>query len=258
MVSRQSQLQALKADITKGLTTAKKLPEFRQQVTDLQGRLANLKAILPELPLVVVSEFAPGEGEWIRYHVKRTWRENRALVRWTSQDGPHRLDHRRGRRDGDLQLRRNPVREQLLQREHRIAAGDRSAEAGLPRAVRGHGPDRVARDLRQGHRPGNPLTGRADAGQGVEAAARVGRRQPVFEGRRRSDLSRRNDRLRVCDRPRRSRSCSPVRAAREGGEEHHDCASRYSPSAAHRSLPRLFPPWRNAPGAACRARRSSF
>src|SRR6266576_616237 len=48
MVSRQSQLQALKADITKGLTTAKKLPEFRQQVTDLQGRLANLKAILPE------------------------------------------------------------------------------------------------------------------------------------------------------------------------------------------------------------------
>ncbi|MCU1381438.1 MAG: Pilus assembly protein PilO [Acidobacteria bacterium] len=48
MVSRDAQLQALKADITKGLTTAKKLPEFRQQVTDLEGRLANLKAILPE------------------------------------------------------------------------------------------------------------------------------------------------------------------------------------------------------------------
>jgi type IV pilus assembly protein PilO len=48
MVSRQSQLVSLRADITKGLTTAKKLPEFRAQVTDLEGRLANLKAILPE------------------------------------------------------------------------------------------------------------------------------------------------------------------------------------------------------------------
>src|SRR5215217_4066334 len=46
--SRQTQLQALRADITKGLTTAKKLPEFRQEVTDLESRLANLKAILPE------------------------------------------------------------------------------------------------------------------------------------------------------------------------------------------------------------------
>jgi type IV pilus assembly protein PilO len=48
MVSRQTQLTALHADITKGLTTAKKLPEFRQQVSDLESRLANLKAILPE------------------------------------------------------------------------------------------------------------------------------------------------------------------------------------------------------------------
>jgi type IV pilus assembly protein PilO len=48
MTSRQSQLTALGADIAKGLTTAKKLPEFRQQVTDLESRLANLKAILPE------------------------------------------------------------------------------------------------------------------------------------------------------------------------------------------------------------------
>ena len=48
MVSRQAQLTALRADITKGLTTAKKLPEFRQQVGDLESRLANLKAILPE------------------------------------------------------------------------------------------------------------------------------------------------------------------------------------------------------------------
>ena len=48
IASRQTQLDSLKGDITKGLTTAKKLPEFRQQVTDLEGRLANLKAILPE------------------------------------------------------------------------------------------------------------------------------------------------------------------------------------------------------------------
>jgi type IV pilus assembly protein PilO len=48
IASRKTQLDALKADITKGLTTAKKLPEFRQQVGDLEARLANLKAILPE------------------------------------------------------------------------------------------------------------------------------------------------------------------------------------------------------------------
>jgi type IV pilus assembly protein PilO len=48
MSARQTQLAALRTDISKGLTTAKKLPEFRQQVTDLESRLANLKAILPE------------------------------------------------------------------------------------------------------------------------------------------------------------------------------------------------------------------
>src|SRR5205809_3767379 len=48
MVSREAQLTALRGDINKGLNTAKKLPEFRQQVGDLEGRLANLKAILPE------------------------------------------------------------------------------------------------------------------------------------------------------------------------------------------------------------------
>ena len=48
IASRRTQLDALRADIIKGLSTAKKLPEFRQQVTDLEARLANLKAILPE------------------------------------------------------------------------------------------------------------------------------------------------------------------------------------------------------------------
>src|SRR3982751_2508713 len=48
MQARELQLVSLRADITKGLSTAKKLPEFRSQVGDLEARLANLKAILPE------------------------------------------------------------------------------------------------------------------------------------------------------------------------------------------------------------------
>jgi len=46
--SRQQQLAGLRADITKGLTTAKKLPEFRSQVGELEARLENLRAVLPE------------------------------------------------------------------------------------------------------------------------------------------------------------------------------------------------------------------
>src|SRR5438067_11928247 len=48
MASRETQLVALQGDIAKGLNTAKKLPEFQAQVADLEGRLANLKQILPE------------------------------------------------------------------------------------------------------------------------------------------------------------------------------------------------------------------
>src|SRR5262245_55369018 len=48
MVGRQQQLAALRADIAKGLNTARKLPEFRAQVTELEGRLSNLRAVLPE------------------------------------------------------------------------------------------------------------------------------------------------------------------------------------------------------------------
>jgi type IV pilus assembly protein PilO len=47
MTSRQSQLQALKADITKGYETAKRLPAFQAQVADLEGRLESLKSVLP-------------------------------------------------------------------------------------------------------------------------------------------------------------------------------------------------------------------
>ncbi len=45
--------------------------------------LDRIKAIMPELPLVVVAEFAPPDPalEWIPYHVKRSWRENLELIR---------------------------------------------------------------------------------------------------------------------------------------------------------------------------------
>ena len=48
MVSRQTQLEALKKDVEKGLSTAKKLPEFRAQVDDLEERLITLAEVLPE------------------------------------------------------------------------------------------------------------------------------------------------------------------------------------------------------------------
>ncbi len=52
----------------------------------IASAIERLAAILPEFPLVIVSEFPPPagvEGEWIPYHFKRAWRENRALVRAT-------------------------------------------------------------------------------------------------------------------------------------------------------------------------------
>src|SRR5260370_1375170 len=48
MASRETQLKSLREDITKGLNTAKQLPAFRSQVAELEGRLENLKAVLPE------------------------------------------------------------------------------------------------------------------------------------------------------------------------------------------------------------------
>jgi type IV pilus assembly protein PilO len=46
--TRKSQLVGLKADITKGVTTAKQLPAFEAEVNDLELRLDNLRAVLPE------------------------------------------------------------------------------------------------------------------------------------------------------------------------------------------------------------------
>jgi type IV pilus assembly protein PilO len=45
---RQAELSAIQARIATGLETARKLPEFRAQVGDLEARLESLKAILPE------------------------------------------------------------------------------------------------------------------------------------------------------------------------------------------------------------------
>ena len=46
--ARAHQLVSLKGDIEKGQATARKLPEFKSQVGELEGRLSNLRAILPE------------------------------------------------------------------------------------------------------------------------------------------------------------------------------------------------------------------
>ena len=48
MKSRESQLKALKGDIAKGVSTAKKLPEFQRQVSELEAKLESLSAVLPE------------------------------------------------------------------------------------------------------------------------------------------------------------------------------------------------------------------
>jgi len=43
--------------------------------------LERFRAIFPELPLVVVSEFPIPDAEWIPYHIRRSWDENRDLIR---------------------------------------------------------------------------------------------------------------------------------------------------------------------------------
>jgi type IV pilus assembly protein PilO len=48
LTARTAQLTALKADIVKGHATERQLPQFRSQVVDLEGRLENLKSVLPD------------------------------------------------------------------------------------------------------------------------------------------------------------------------------------------------------------------
>lgn len=45
---RRAELAAIQGRIDKGMETARKLPEFRAQVGDLESKLEGLKAILPE------------------------------------------------------------------------------------------------------------------------------------------------------------------------------------------------------------------
>jgi GT2 family glycosyltransferase/glycosyltransferase involved in cell wall biosynthesis len=42
--------------------------------------IERMKNIFSELPLVVVSEFQPPHGEWVKYHIKRTVEENRQFI----------------------------------------------------------------------------------------------------------------------------------------------------------------------------------
>lgn len=45
---QRQRLETLRADINKGLSTARQLPQFRAEVADLEGRLSSLRAVLPE------------------------------------------------------------------------------------------------------------------------------------------------------------------------------------------------------------------
>lgn len=48
MAGREAQLRALQADIDKGVLTSRKLKEFSQEVNALEGRLTELRTVLPE------------------------------------------------------------------------------------------------------------------------------------------------------------------------------------------------------------------
>ncbi len=48
LATRQKKLDTLRADISKGAATARQLPQFRKEVGELEARLDNLRAVLPE------------------------------------------------------------------------------------------------------------------------------------------------------------------------------------------------------------------
>jgi type IV pilus assembly protein PilO len=48
MAARESELASLGRDINKGVTTAQQMPEFRAEIGDLERRLSDLRAVLPE------------------------------------------------------------------------------------------------------------------------------------------------------------------------------------------------------------------
>lgn len=48
IAARETRLTALRADVAKGVATARRLPEFEAQVDELEERLESLRAVLPE------------------------------------------------------------------------------------------------------------------------------------------------------------------------------------------------------------------
>jgi type IV pilus assembly protein PilO len=48
MADREAQLRTLQADIQRGMSTSAKLTSFEHEVNTLEGRLADLRAVLPE------------------------------------------------------------------------------------------------------------------------------------------------------------------------------------------------------------------
>jgi type IV pilus assembly protein PilO len=47
LTQREAQLATVRADIQRGLATARRLPEFRRQVTELEAQLDRLRPVLP-------------------------------------------------------------------------------------------------------------------------------------------------------------------------------------------------------------------
>ena len=48
LATRRAELDALRAEITRGLATAQRLPQFRTEVAGLRGQLDRLRVVLPE------------------------------------------------------------------------------------------------------------------------------------------------------------------------------------------------------------------
>jgi Tfp pilus assembly protein PilO len=48
IAARQTRVTALQADVERGRATARRLPQFQEEVTELERRLDNLRAVLPE------------------------------------------------------------------------------------------------------------------------------------------------------------------------------------------------------------------
>ena len=48
LATERARLDGMKSEINKGLATARQLPEFRRQVGELEVRLDQLRAVLPE------------------------------------------------------------------------------------------------------------------------------------------------------------------------------------------------------------------